>query len=93
MHFILETDASVFIIQLNRSGADLSGVLMIKWLVWIRLFDFKVRYVPGIKYIAADDLSRRPRIKSDDIDEEHTEDINDFITTQLDIPRVFFIEF
>ncbi len=32
-----------------------------------------------MKYIAADDLSCRPRIKSDDINEEYTEDINDFI--------------
>ncbi len=52
---------------------------MIRWLVWIRLFDFKVRYIPGIKYIITDDLSRRPRIKSNDINEKYAEDINDFI--------------
>ncbi len=52
---------------------------MIRWLAWIRLFDFKVRYIPDTKYIIVDGLSRRPRIKSDDINEEYTEDINDFI--------------
>ena len=52
---------------------------MIRWLAWIRLFDFEVRHVPGTKYIAVDNLSRRPRTKSDDINEEYTEDINDFI--------------
>ncbi len=45
------------------------------------LFDFKVRYIPSTKYITIDDLSRRPRTKSDDINEEHTENINDFIIT------------
>ncbi len=39
-----------------------------------------------------DNLSRRPRTKSDDIDEEHAENINDFIITQLDILRIFSIE-
>ena len=92
MHFILETDTRILAAQLNRSGADLPGALVIRWLAWIRLFDFKVRYIPGTKYTAADDLSRRPRTKSDDIDEEYAEDINDFITTQLDILRVFPIE-
>ncbi len=46
-----------------------------------------------MKYIAADDLSRRPRIKFNDINEEYIEDINDFITISLDIFRVFFTEF
>ncbi len=32
-----------------------------------------------MKYTAVDDLSRRPRTKSDDIDEEYAEDIDDFI--------------
>ncbi len=52
---------------------------MTKWLAWICLFDFEVRYIPGTKYIVVDDLSRRSRTKSDDIDEEYAEDIDDFI--------------
>ena len=75
----METDICVLTTQLNRSGADFFGILMTRWLVWIRLFDFEVRYIPGTKYIIADNLSRRSRTKSDDINEEHTEDINDFI--------------
>ncbi len=66
---------------------------MIRWLAWIRLFDFEVRHVPGTKHIIIDDLSRRPRTKSDDIDEEYIKNINDFITAQLDILRIFSIEF
>jgi len=75
----LKIDVSVFIIQLNRSGADFFSALMIRWLVWIRLFDFEIRHIPGTKYIVADNFSRRPRIKSDDINEKYTEDINNFI--------------
>ncbi len=52
---------------------------MIRWLAWIRLFDFKVRYIPDTKYIITDSLSRRLRIKSDDINEEYIKDINNFI--------------
>ncbi len=52
---------------------------MTRWLVWIRLFNFEVRYIPGTKHIIVDGLSRRLRIKSDDINEEYTEDIDDFI--------------
>ncbi len=92
MYFILETDARVFIIQLNRSGADLSSALVTRWLVWIRLFDFEVRHVPDTKHTAADNLSHHPRTKSNDINKKHAENINDFITIQLDILRVFPIE-
>ena len=45
-----------------------------------------------MKHIVVDGLSRRPRTKSDNINEEYAEDINDFIITQLDILRVFPIE-
>ncbi len=92
MHFILKTDIYIFTVQLNRSGADLPDVLIIRQLAWIRLFDFEVRYISNTKYTAVDNLSRRSRTKSDDIDEKYTEDINDFIAVQLDILRVFLIE-
>lgn len=32
VHFILETNASVLVAQLNRSGVDLSGTLITCWL-------------------------------------------------------------
>jgi hypothetical protein len=49
----------------------------------MRLFDFTVRHVPGTKHTAADGLSRRPRTKSDNIDEANEVDINDFINAEL----------
>jgi hypothetical protein len=39
--------------------------------------------VPGNKHTADDGLSRRPQTKSDDIDEEHEVDIDDFINAKL----------
>ena len=83
MKFILETDVSVLVAQLNRSATDLPGALVTRWIAYIRLFDFEVRYVPGNKHTATDRLSRRPRTKSDDIDEEHEVDIDDFIDAEL----------
>jgi hypothetical protein len=52
-------------------------------LAWIRLFNFEVRYVSGIKYITVDGLSRRPRTASDNIDEIYKEDIDNFIAVEL----------
>ena len=92
VHFILETDINVLAAQLNRSGTDLPGALITRWLAWIRFFDFEVRHIPGTKHTAADGLSRRPRTASDDIDEENAEDIDDFIDAQLNSIRVFPID-
>jgi hypothetical protein len=49
------------------------------------LFDFEVRHILGIKYIITDSLSRRPRTVSDNINEIYEEDIDDFITAELNI--------
>ena len=83
VQFILETDASVLVAQLNRSATDLPGALVTRWIAYIRLFDFTVRHVPGNKHTAADGLSRRPRTDSDDVDEEHEVDIDNFIDAEL----------
>ena len=47
-----------------------------------------MKHVPGKKHTAADGLSRRPRGPSDDIDEVHEKDIDDFIDEQLNCVRV-----
>jgi hypothetical protein len=69
--------------QLNRSRTDLLNALLTRWLAWIRLFDFEVCHVLGTKYTATNDLSRRPRTASDDINKMHEKDIDNFITTEL----------
>jgi hypothetical protein len=82
-HFVLETDANVLVVQLNRSATDLPGSLVTRWIAYIRLFDFEVRHVPGRKHTAADGLSRRPRTESDNVDEQYKTDIEDFIDAEL----------
>ena len=71
------------IVQLNRSAADFSEILMIRWLIWIRLFNFDVRHVFDKRYTAIDELSRRPRELSNDIDEIHEKNIDNFINDQF----------
>ncbi len=69
--------------QLNKSASDLSEALMIQWLAWIRLFNFNVHHVFNCKHNTLNELSRRLRESSDDEDETHKKDINDFINAQL----------
>ena len=88
VRFIIEIDVNILIVQFNRSAADLSEALMIRWLTWIRLFDFDVRHVLGKKYTAADELFRRPREFSNDIDEVHEKNIDDFIDDQFNYVRI-----
>ena len=56
VHFVLETNANVLVAQLNQSATDLSSTLVTKWIAYIQLFNFEVRYVPGNKYTAANGL-------------------------------------
>ena len=42
-----------------------------------------VCHVPGNKHTAADGLSQRPRMESDDIDEANEVDIDDFIDVEI----------
>lgn len=88
IQFVLETDANVLVAQLNRSGTDLPGSLLTRWLAWIRLFDFEVKHVPGKKHTAADGLSRRSRTESDRIDEENEVDIDEFIQVELNSLKI-----
>jgi hypothetical protein len=82
--FLLETDANVLVIQLNGAASDLPRLLLMRWIAWIRLFDFDVKHVSGKKYIAANGLSRRPRtiLEMEEEDSEE-EDIEDFVDAQL----------
>ena len=86
--FILETDANVLVAQLNRSGTDLPGALVTRWIAWIQLFDFEVRHIPGRKHTAADGLSRRPHTKADLAEAEAEPDIDEFILAELNCLRV-----
>ena len=88
VHFLLETDASVLVAQLNRGGTDLPGALVTRWIAWIQLFDFDVKHVAGKKHTAADGLSRNPPTEDDIREREMEEDIEDFIDAELGSLRV-----
>jgi hypothetical protein len=88
VHFTLEIDAQVLVAQLNRSGTDLPGALVTRWLAWIRLFDFDVRHVPGTKHTAADGLSRKPPSAADLKEREEEEDIDEWVEAQMGCVRV-----
>ena len=91
MRFIIEIDANILITQFNRSVADFSEILIIRWLTWIKLFDFDVKHISDKKHIAVDDLSRRFRNFLNDIDETYEENIDDFIDEQLNCVRVYSV--
>jgi len=92
VHFILETDAAVLVAQLNKAATDLPGSLLTRWIAWMRLFDFEVKFIPGKKNTAADGLSRRRRTPSDDVDEAHEVDIDDWIATELNTVSVMRVK-
>ena len=88
VRFIIEININTLIAQFNRSAADFFKVLMTHWLTWIHLFNFKVRHVLDKKYTATDELFRRLYKLSNDIDEVHKKNINDFIKNQFNCVRV-----
>ena len=57
------------------------------WLAWIRLFDFNVRHIFGKRHTAANELFRRSCGFSNDIDEVHEKNIDDFIDGQFNCVR------
>ena len=91
VRFIIEIDANILMTQLNRFAADLSKVLIICWLTWIKFFDFDVKHVFDKKHTIANDFSRRFQNFLNDIDEIHEKNINNFIDEQLNCVRVYFV--
>ena len=86
--FIVEIDINILIIQLNRSAVDLAEILIICYLIWIRLFNFNVRHIFDKRYIATDELFRKFCEFSNDIDEVHERNIDDFIDDQFNCVRI-----
>ncbi len=89
--FILKTDVLVLVNQLNRFDTNLFDAFVTRWLVWIRLFDFEIRHVFDIKHTAADDLFKKSSSFNNLKKVAKEKDIDDWVNTQLDCVRVFFI--
>jgi hypothetical protein len=59
-----------------------------RWIAWIRLFNFDIKHVSEKKHIATNELSRRSTTKTEIKIESRELDINDFIDTKLNFLRV-----
>ena len=88
MWFTIEIDVNILITQFNHFAVDLSEVLITRWLIWIRLFNFNVQYIFDKRYIAADEFSQRSCEFSNDIDEVYEKNIDDFIDDQFNCVRI-----
>ena len=75
----------MLITQLNRATFNFLKALIICQLIQIKLFDFKVYYIKGKKYIIADRLSQRFYYKEDLKDNLN---INKFIALKLNAIRI-----
>jgi hypothetical protein len=84
VHFTVETDAQTLTYQLNRTTTDLPGALVVRWIAYIRLFDFEVRHIPGKKNTAADGLSRMYNdLGTDEVPSQPETDIELWVDRQL----------
>jgi hypothetical protein len=92
IYFILEIDYKTLVHQLNKPASDLPNSAIARWLAWIRLFTFDIRYVAGKSYTAADSLSRRPCTTLDNLNEKNAVGIDEFIKAQLFTYTIFASE-
>lgn len=81
VRFVVEINARTLVHQLNLPAPDLPGSVVNRWLAWIRLFSFEIKYIAGKKHGGPDGLSRRGRCEGDsdgeDVDElEESMDVN-----------------
>ena len=66
----METDAQTLVWLPNQPPNDLPNAIMMRWLTYIRLFDFTVKQVPGNKNGGVDPLSRRGYANGDGAEDE-----------------------
>ena len=92
MHFVLKTDINTLITQLNQTATDLSDSLIVRWIVWIYLFDFDVRHVTERKHTAVNALFKCLYTVSDNVDEEFKKNIDDFLKVKLNVMKIAFIQ-
>ena len=88
VRFVLKTNASVLMAQLNQSGTDLPIALVTRWLAYINLFDFDVKHVSGKTHTAADELSRRFPTAQDLEDARNEPDLKNVLDVELDYLKV-----
>ena len=78
-YFSVQTDSQTLVWLLNQPPNDLPNAMITRWLIYIRLFDFDVKHIPGSQNGAADSLSRRGKGPEDESDD----DPDDYFESQL----------
>jgi hypothetical protein len=78
----------VLIHQLNGKASDIPGSLILRWISYLILFDFKVKHIPGPKNKIADGLSRKATGPSNQLDSTVKKDINNSINIHLNSIQV-----
>jgi hypothetical protein len=58
VRFLMETDANRLVHQLNLPANDQPGALVTRWIMWIQLFNFDVKHIPGRLHGGPDGLSQ-----------------------------------
>ena len=85
--FVVEIDVKTLLYQLNLPIVDLPVAIVVKWITWIRLFDFEVRYVVGRKHSGPDGLSRRPPNDGEE-EEDDYDSVEECVNLDLEINAV-----
>jgi len=80
--FLVETDANTLVHQRNVPANDRPGALVTLGLVWIWLFNFGMKHVPGRLNGGHDGLSRQPQGKGQPVPEEE-DDLEETIEASL----------
>ena len=77
------------IIQLERAATDLSETLIIQWITWIQLFNFKVKHVFRNRHTAVNKLSRQLKVEKK---MNNMKNIDKFINFKLNVVKVLILE-
>ena len=85
VQFLVEIDTKMLVHQLNQPASKLPSSVVNRWLTWIRLFDFELGHVSGLKHGGPDSLSRR--LRRDDNSKSDEEDVEDAMDMDLAVLR------
>ncbi len=89
VHFCLEHDA-ISLAKMLKEPDDVPNVPMLRWILWIQLFDFETKHVKAESFKTEDALSRCPPSEKDetydDIDAEEFLDAYDLAYGSLSRP-------
>ena len=84
----MEIDGKTLVHQLNQPASDLPGLVVNRWLAWIRMLSFEIKHVAGKRHGGLDELSRRRRSVEDSAEEEGVEELEEQMDADLVVNEV-----